>query len=52
MTADWLTGRAVKDLRYCGQYALDIFVRHKHVALRADIDSEIARYLSEKETMP
>jgi hypothetical protein len=55
MTADWLTGRAVKDLRYCGQYALDsydIFVRHKHVALRADIDSEIARYLSERETMP
>ena len=55
MTEDWLAGLAVEDIRYCGQYALDsydIFVRQKSIALRSNIDSEIARYLVERETMP
>ena len=54
MTEDWLAGLAVEDIRYCGQYALDsydIFVRQKSIALRSNIDSEIARYLVERETM-
>lgn len=55
MTEDWLAGLAVEDIRYCGQYALDsydIFVRQKSIALRPNIDSEIARYLVERETIP
>lgn len=48
LTEDWLAGKPVEDIRYCGPYAIDsfnIFVRGVNVERRPDMDGEILLYL-------